>query len=331
MSTALLAPVLAPPIGEQLERVLITGDLSTLKPDERVRYYNAVCHSVGLNPLTKPFEYINLNGKLRLYALRDATDQLRKIHAVSIKILARELVEDVYVVTAQATDRAGRTDESIGAVNVAGLRGEARANAMMKAETKAKRRVTLSICGLGMLDETEVDSIPGAQIVPTPPPPTQLAATAALGGEKRAAAIDAAVAEMATKPQIDNFLKRCEWLGFSDEERAQWLMERADVDNPEAVGKATLQAFLEELDHEVARLMPPDPASESQRRKLYAEARRKWPAPGNTFDRDALKAWMEREHNVRSLKFASASEVSKLIDALVGGTGNDKSSEARRT
>ena len=28
----------------------------------------------------------------------------------------------------------------------------------MKAETKAKRRVALSICGLGMLDETEVDT-----------------------------------------------------------------------------------------------------------------------------------------------------------------------------
>jgi hypothetical protein len=30
---------------------------------------------------------------------------------------------------------------------------------MMKAETKAKRRVTLAICGLGMLDETEVPGV----------------------------------------------------------------------------------------------------------------------------------------------------------------------------
>jgi len=35
-------------------------------------------------------------------------------------------------------------------------------NALMKAVTKAKRRVTLSICGLGILDETEVESIPNA-------------------------------------------------------------------------------------------------------------------------------------------------------------------------
>jgi len=38
-------------------------------------------------------------------------------------------------------------------------------NALMKAVTKAKRRVTLSICGLGMLDETEVETIPSARPV----------------------------------------------------------------------------------------------------------------------------------------------------------------------
>src|SRR5690606_19209121 len=32
--------------------------------------------------------------------------------------------------------------------------------------TKAKRRVTLSMVGLGMLDESEVETIPGAQVVP---------------------------------------------------------------------------------------------------------------------------------------------------------------------
>ena len=48
---------------------------------------------------------------------------------------------------------------STGAVPIAGLKGEEFANALMKAETKAKRRATLSICGLGVLDETEVETI----------------------------------------------------------------------------------------------------------------------------------------------------------------------------
>lgn len=36
---------------------------------------------------------------------------------------------------------------------------------MMKAETKAKRRVTLSICGLGMFDESEMESVPSSGVM----------------------------------------------------------------------------------------------------------------------------------------------------------------------
>jgi len=145
-----------------MEQVIVKGDLAQLQPQERVQYYNAVCQSVGLNPLSRPFDYISLNGKLTLYAKKDATDQLRAINHVSIDEPRREVVEGVYVVTTTARMRDGRTDTSIGAVNIEGLKGEAKANAMMKAETKSKRRVTLSICGLGWLDETEVETIPNA-------------------------------------------------------------------------------------------------------------------------------------------------------------------------
>lgn len=166
-----------------IERVLIQGDLSKLHPEERVYYYKKVCESVGLNPLTKPFEYITLNGKLVLYALRAATDQIRSVKGVSLQITSRELIGDVYTVTARAK-MGDREDESTGAVSVASLKGETLANAYMKAETKAKRRVTLSICGLGMLDETEVESIARPNHIPAeqpgendgviPPPPSMV-------------------------------------------------------------------------------------------------------------------------------------------------------------
>lgn len=146
-----------------IESVVIGGDLEQLKPEQRVAYYKQVCDSLGLNPLTKPFSYIKLNGKLTLYANRDAADQLRKRDRVSVTIVDRAVVDGVYVVTARAALSDGRSDESTGAVFIDKLVGEARANAMMKAETKAKRRVTLSICGLGWLDETEVDTIPDAK------------------------------------------------------------------------------------------------------------------------------------------------------------------------
>lgn len=148
-----------------IERVIALGDLEQLKPIERAHYYANVCTSIGLNPLTQPFMYVKLNGKLQLYAKRDATDQLRKIYAVSVTIVSRERTDDLYVVTARATMPDGRSDESVGAVHIAGLKGESLANAIMKAETKAKRRVTLSICGLGLLDETEVADVKGARPV----------------------------------------------------------------------------------------------------------------------------------------------------------------------
>lgn len=154
------------PDAEAIEQVLINGDLSRLSPAQRISYYKNVCDSLGLNPLTKPFDYISLSGKLVLYAKRDATDQLRNKRSISVQIVGREVIEDCYIVTARASMSTGRQDESTGVVPIANLKGEARANALMKAETKAKRRVTLSICGLGMLDETEVESS-GAFAAPT--------------------------------------------------------------------------------------------------------------------------------------------------------------------
>src|ERR671925_529868 len=148
---------------EVLEQVLIGGDLPGLTSQQRADYYGAVCRALGLNPLTKPFEYLTLNGKLRLYALRDCADQLRRLHGISIHITSREKLSDIYVVTARAKDRHGREDESTGAVALGSLKGDALANALMKAETKAKRRVTLSLAGLGWLDETELATIPGVR------------------------------------------------------------------------------------------------------------------------------------------------------------------------
>ena len=146
--------------GALVESVVVHGDLSKLAPEQRATYYVKVCESVGLNPLTKPFEYLRLNGREILYATRGATEQLRQLHGVSIAITDRQHVGDVYVVTAKATDKSGRTDESTGAVTIGEIRGDALANALMKAETKAKRRVTLSICGLGWLEESELETLP---------------------------------------------------------------------------------------------------------------------------------------------------------------------------
>lgn len=147
-----------------IEGVLLGGDLSKLAPAQRVAYYRNVCQSIGLNYLTKPFEYITLNGKLTLYARKDATDQLRNINGVSIDDVDIVETEKQYLVKVKGHDKTGRSDVEIGVVNKTDMQGNL-ANAQMKAVTKAKRRLTLSLCGLGWLDETEIETIPSAMPV----------------------------------------------------------------------------------------------------------------------------------------------------------------------
>lgn len=177
-----------------LAQAVTENSLARLTKEQRMAYYLRVCNSLNLNPLTRPFEWLvsksKTGDKLSLYARKECTEQLRRRDNVSAEIVAREMLpNELYAVTCRATIPAGpgrdaRHDESIGAVSLKGLAGEARANAVMAAETKAKRRVTLSICGMGFLDETEVENIPGAEALveskpetkPTTPPspaPTQ--------------------------------------------------------------------------------------------------------------------------------------------------------------
>jgi hypothetical protein len=75
-------------------------------------------------------------------------------------------MDDIYLVSVRVTGADGRLSENQGAVAVAHLKGDALANAVLKATTKAIRRAVLSHVGLGMLDETEVETIPGARVEP---------------------------------------------------------------------------------------------------------------------------------------------------------------------
>src|SRR5438445_647730 len=141
--------------GELLERLVVGGDLSKLTPEERVRYYAAVCESVGLNPITQPFSFLYLQNKMVLYARKEATEQLRQLHQVSITKLEAALSDGIYTVTAFGHNKHGRTDAATGAVSVEGKRGQEKADLVRKCETKARRRLTLHRWGRGIRGESE--------------------------------------------------------------------------------------------------------------------------------------------------------------------------------
>ena len=154
--------------GEIVSSIVLQGDLSKLSPQQKVEYYREFCLSLGLNPLTMPFNLLKMQNREVLYANKNCAEQLRKNHNVSVLEITQQIVNDIMVVNVKVQDGAGRIDVETGAVSVIGLKGEQLANAMMKAVTKAKRRATLSICSVGVMDESEIESIPESEKVVMP-------------------------------------------------------------------------------------------------------------------------------------------------------------------
>jgi hypothetical protein len=221
-----------------LEQVITKGDLADLTPDQRVSYYNTLCQSLGLNSLTRPFEYITLDKKLTLYARKDATEQLRKINGVSIWKVEQKTENDCWVVTAYAKTPDGREDVDTGIVSIKGKMGDTLANAQMKAITKAKRRVTLSICGLGFLDESEIDSIPGARQMASPEDEAVMTEAEALSLSHKSLGIDQWKCGRALAMEIINLCKSHNSKGMTDDIIKSWLpagvTSRKDLDEGEA-------------------------------------------------------------------------------------------------
>ena len=136
--------------------LVLKGDMKGLTPTQKVEYYNYRCQQAGLDPSAKPFDVLTFQGREVLYANAGCAQQLRMNRNLSVLVTGREKLDDIYCVFCEVKDGEGHTTQNMGSLSVAGLKGEALANAFMKATTKAIRRSILAHCGLGMLDEDEV-------------------------------------------------------------------------------------------------------------------------------------------------------------------------------
>lgn len=158
MSTDLVAkPEDKVTISQDWEKAMIDNDLSGLDPEDRLRFVKHICETVGLNPSTRPFVYTKFNNELKLYPGKGAAEQLRSIHKISCEIVKQERDESngILLTHVKGTTK-DRFDEDFGWAAIANLKGDLYGNAIGKSVTKAKRRVTLSMVGLGwMLPDNE--------------------------------------------------------------------------------------------------------------------------------------------------------------------------------
>ena len=164
--TKALVPVTSEPTVDKstLWKLVSSGSLKGLSAEQKLDYTVGLCKSLGIDIASGPFQIIEFDGKETLYATRACTEQLRSVHRISLKVVSEGWEDDgtgegkQYRVRVEASMPGGRYDTACGVVSTKNKDGKVKgsvelANVPMKAETKAKRRATLSICGLGFLDE----------------------------------------------------------------------------------------------------------------------------------------------------------------------------------
>ncbi|MEG4065620.1 hypothetical protein [Microcoleus sp. SVA1_A1] len=139
-------------------------DLSRLSKSKQNQIYTETCDRLGLNPLSFPLDLIKGKNGSTLMINEIGASQLRAKHNISIAVKSHELLPyqetitdpetrtektvtrylAIVTVTATCGDR---TEEATGAVEAFG--SMMRSNAIKKAETQARRRATLAMCGQG--------------------------------------------------------------------------------------------------------------------------------------------------------------------------------------
>lgn len=159
------------------KKFAIQHNVESLTPEERTQYLRDASEFFGLDPDMNALDLIYMSDeylgpkRLVVYARKGTTDILRGIKGITIVSVSQIDVPGTASFVAIGTDKAGRQEIAVGSSPIAGLTGERLASAVMTAQTRAMRRLTLQFVGGGLLDESEVNS----QQAPTAP----LAASAA--------------------------------------------------------------------------------------------------------------------------------------------------------
>lgn len=208
-----------------LSAVAAGKDTRQLTGAQRRALLASLHHQLGLNPLSGAVMFLLTNGRETLYVKKEGTDQIarrEKLTRETLKGPCVETMEGVKVVICQVCvkhpDGRAETCTATLPFSAGGL-----VNDLMKVETKAKRRATLSLCGLGMLAEDEIETIPGARTVP------------ADVLDERDPERDAIQAEAApppaplTSPALDEFYSRVAEIEMPGEAVAVWLKHRAGL------------------------------------------------------------------------------------------------------
>lgn len=139
-------------------RALMYNDWKGVGDADRMRHISNTCEVLKIPTPMNPFQFIEMKGKVVLYATSAAAQLIANANLISTKIKNRDFDDQTNILTIlmEATMPNGRSVENFACMYLGGLTGENRANAMMKCITKASRRTIFAMVGLSALDEDDV-------------------------------------------------------------------------------------------------------------------------------------------------------------------------------
>ena len=149
-----VAPMDAEDAASALAHVLGTGDLYQLSNEQRVAHYLNLCRSVGANPLSRPYQWIEFKDGdnppiLTLYFKPSAAAQVLRNNHITVDYPRKEIVGELFVWEAHGRAPDGREGSGTKYVSLTNrygkLTGKYLANAIMSAETGALRRLALNM------------------------------------------------------------------------------------------------------------------------------------------------------------------------------------------
>lgn len=132
------------------------GSIRHLTNPEKRELLAKICNSLGLNQYTMPFRiYRDTKGDEFVYATKECCAQLKHIMGINITSITHVIEHGLIIATASGINKQNRMSTDMGCVFIGDLVGDNLANAIMWAVTKAKRRLTLDLAGLGVLADVE--------------------------------------------------------------------------------------------------------------------------------------------------------------------------------
>ena len=133
-----------------IARAMMRGDLRGLSKDGIAGVVAELARRMGVDPALAPIDVIQTReGKLVPYINARGAAELRKRHG--LEVVGMEVIKDrpgLVVMRATVRDPEGRTDMGVGACAYPEDRPREEEKAWMVAETRAKRRATMSAVGI---------------------------------------------------------------------------------------------------------------------------------------------------------------------------------------